>query len=55
MHGKNNNQRVVLHRDLKPDNVVLFKDDVTGQIIPKLCDLGIAKEKSFLSEYSSEG
>lgn len=33
----------ILHRDLKPDNILL-KKDASGQMIPKLTDLGLAKK-----------
>lgn len=33
----------VIHRDIKPDNIVIEKDDKTGKEIPKLVDIDIAK------------
>ena len=31
----------IIHRDVKPDNILLSKDD-NGRLVPKLTDLGIA-------------
>ena len=34
----------IVHRDIKPDNIILVSDD-SGAIVPKLLDFGIAKLK----------
>ncbi|KAJ2994219.1 hypothetical protein NUW58_g1614 [Xylaria curta] len=35
---------ICLHRDLKPDNVLIFQED--GQMIWKICDFGLSRKKS---------
>ena len=33
------------HRDVKPENILLFPDDSDNNVIYKICDFGEAKEK----------
>lgn len=33
----------VVHRDMKPSNVLMHKHDITGRFIPKIADFGLSK------------
>ena len=54
LHGNNNRGRKIAHRDVKPENILLFQNPYTGEIYPKLCDLGIAKKWEFEDQLSTD-
>ncbi|ODM88445.1 Serine/threonine-protein kinase/endoribonuclease IRE2, partial [Orchesella cincta] len=51
--------RRIIHRDIKPQNILLLKDDSDNQVYAKLADFGISKQlsedKSDLTVTSSSG
>lgn len=42
--------KTILHRDISPNNVLVFEDD--GKLILKVCDFGLGKDTESLSFYS---
>lgn len=44
LHGNNEWKRTVIHKDLKPGNILLNK--TANKFIPKICDFGISKTTS---------
>ena len=44
-------KRHILHRDIKPQNILLWQED--GQFILKLSDLGMSKQMGSTDEYAS--
>ena len=53
IHNKN-----ILHRDIKPDNILVHEDTSTGRLTCKLADFGIAKlltEKAETEYYTRTG
>lgn len=47
-------ERGVIHRDIKPDNIFLARDD-EGEVTPKIVDFGIAKRQDESVQLTSAG